>query len=50
MRNIIPNKSSVRGWYIRTRFVYATNFGRISEPSSDITELSEILVKEVKYG
>jgi|YelNatPaOPRAMG01_1025707.scaffolds.fasta_scaffold35766_5 hypothetical protein len=42
MRNIIPNKSSVRGWYIRTRFVYTTNFEKISEPTSDITELAEI--------
>lgn len=43
MRNIISNKSSVRGWYIRTKFVYTTNFGRISEPGSDMNELGEML-------
>jgi hypothetical protein len=39
MKSIIPNKSSVRRMYIRTWFVYTTKFGRISEPTSDITEL-----------
>jgi hypothetical protein len=36
-------KGSARGWYIRTRFVYTTDFGRISELGSDINELSEML-------
>ena len=42
MRDIIPNKSSIRGWYIRTRFIYTTNFGRISKPTSDIPKLEDI--------
>jgi len=34
MRSIISDI----GRYLRTRFVYTTNFGMISEPSSDMAE------------
>ena len=35
-----PHQTKVRlGWYIRTRFAYAANFGRISEPTSDTNKL-----------
>jgi len=39
MRNIIPNKTLVRRWYILTRLVYTTNFEMISEPIPDMNEL-----------
>lgn len=42
MSEILWVNSSVRGWYIRTHFVYTTNFGKISEPISNMNELSEI--------
>jgi len=38
MKSIISD----REWYILTQFAYTTNFGRISEPASDMNELSEI--------
>jgi hypothetical protein len=37
MRDIISD----RGQYVRTMFGYATNFGMISEQSSDTNELGE---------
>lgn len=42
LKNDIPNNCSVRGWHIRTRIIYTTKSGRISEPSSDINELSDM--------
>jgi len=43
MRSIISD----RGRYIRTEFAYTTKFGRISEISSDMKELGEIVSRRV---
>ena len=38
-----PHQTKVQlGWYIRTRFAYAANFGRMSEPTSYTNELYAI--------
>jgi len=43
MRKTIGSKNSAIGRYIRTRLVYTTKTGRISELSSDMNELAIIL-------
>lgn len=43
MRGNLCDKGSVRGWDNRTRFVYTTKFGRISEHGSDINKLCDIV-------
>jgi hypothetical protein len=42
----MQNKTSDKLWYIRAMFAYTTNFGRISEPTSDTNELDDILEAE----
>jgi len=50
MREILCDKGSVRGWYNRTRFVYTTQFGRISELGSDRNKIAKMTLRSNPFG